>query len=636
MCLYLYSLGSVVGGEMSGELYQTDFKIGADARAHERDNVSRAQLFANKVDRLRDTLRDPDYVPVDANAFSLVDRFLPVGTVKSHGFYSGPGWSAGKAQTSVVSKVNPVDIEDRIAMYHDAAYAIFSGGTDADAQALSLLDLESSHAFRNDSGGSLLDFSRRTASSIALYNRAKDRKNGGFGESLFHASEFSLVTEEFIDSRIQLYIDSHSEDFYQIADPVASLEICGTCEEHVDPIFKRVFEENLGEKESEMTKKSKTAKEIKELMKTIRMNAALNKKQVAKPKKKKSNKVHVGLAPSAKASQAPVSIGTTLRSSPNVVKSASDNSVTVLARDLLTSVISTNLVNVDMSLWLPMNPVYLSSSSLSMYFTDYDSYKINQITFYYVPACASTTVGEVLMYVVDNPLSSLLNPNDSALLTKIMSEPIAAMGPCWQQNSIVWRPSSVGYKKLNPLIDLSPIETCFGDFCVYTTNESATTLGYVVADWDITFKDKRFNAMANKLYANLKPPSLVSCADYVTHVVNNPVTLYINSIPASGIWTEGTVVEFVFDSETAAMPTWSFGNSSYSNAVTTVAGNKFYGTVSGTYFGNVLLYVYANYDEALSQTTTARFLYNDTAAIQTFYIYYAIVYASPAYTYGLA
>jgi hypothetical protein len=636
MCLYLYSIGSVVGGEMSGELYQTDFKIGANARAHERDNVSRAQLFANKIDKVRDTLRSPDYVPVDASAFNIVDRFLPVGTVKSHGFYSGPGWSAGKEQTSVVSKIDPLDIEDRIAMYHDAAYAIFSGGTDSDAQALSLLDLEASHAFRNDSGGSLLDFSRRTASSIALYNRAKDRKNGGFRESLFHASEFSLVTEEFIDSRIQLYVNSHSEDFYQLSDPVASLEICGTCEEHVDPVSRRIFEENLGEKESEMTKKSKTAKEIKELMKTIRMNAALNKKQVTKPKKKKSNKVHAGLAPSARASQAPVSIGTTLKSSPNVVKSASDNSITVLARDLLTSVISTNLTNVDMSLWLPMNPIYLSSSSLSMYFTDYDSYKINQVTFYYIPACASTTVGEVLMYVIDNPESSLLNPLDSALLTKIMSEPIAAMGPCWQQNSIVWKPANVGFKKLNALIDQSPLETSFGDFCVYTTNESASTLGYVVADWDITFKDKRFNAMANKLYANLRPPSLVGCTDKAAHVVGNPVTLNAGTIVYSGIFVEGTIIQFVFDSETAVMPSWGFGNSTVSAATVTVPGNKFYGVVTNATLGVADFQVYGSYTAALAQSTTARFVYIDAAAVQTFYIYYAIVYASPAYTYGLA
>lgn len=44
-------------------------------------------------------------------------------TIRYHGNYVGPGWSAGKYQKSVVSAVPPVDEFDRTGMEHDFAYA---------------------------------------------------------------------------------------------------------------------------------------------------------------------------------------------------------------------------------------------------------------------------------------------------------------------------------------------------------------------------------------------------------------------------------------------------------------------------------------------------------------------------------
>lgn len=51
-----------------------------------------------------------------------------------HGNYCGPGWSAGKYQSSVVSDVVPIDVFDATCRCHDAEYATGGNKLFADAK----------------------------------------------------------------------------------------------------------------------------------------------------------------------------------------------------------------------------------------------------------------------------------------------------------------------------------------------------------------------------------------------------------------------------------------------------------------------------------------------------------------------
>lgn len=303
---------------------------------------------------------------------------------------------------------------------------------------------------------------------------------------------------------------------------------------------------------------------------------------------------------------APVAIGTTLYGA-KPRTNVSQDSVRVQAQDLLAAVDGPAASSVpELGVMWPLNPCYLASGSLAMYTPYYDEYKLHAVEFTFHTKMPTSTNGEVFMAVTSNPSNNLYDTSNSNFVAKFMTTPNAIMGPVWQSHKMIYRPDQASFKKVNPLTDASMVDSTYGDFVIYVQSTTlGSTIGYVVINYDITFRKKRFTS-AMVMLGELYPTLYTTVSEVGTlgvHVVNDPVQLVINNPGfASAASTKyGAVFEAIYDSGTAFPSLWA---SRILGGVTTnlavLPGQKFYLTVFSSSGGNYTARVYSNYSSAVA------------------------------------
>ncbi len=317
---------------------------------------------------------------------------------------------------------------------------------------------------------------------------------------------------------------------------------------------------------------------------------------------------------------APVAIGTTLYGA-KPRTSVSQDSVRVQAQDLLAAVDGPAASSVpELGVMWPLNPCYLASGSLSMYTPYYDEYKLHAVEFTFHTKMPTSTNGEVFMAVTSNPSNNLYDTSNSNFVAKFMTTPNAIMGPVWQSHKMIYRPDQSSFRKVNPLTDASMVDSTYGDFVIYVQSTTlGSTIGYVVINYDITFRKKRYTS-AMVMLGELYPTIYTTISEVGTlgaHVVNDPVQLVINNTGfASATATKfGAVFEAIYDSGTAFPSLWAsriLGGTTTNLAV--LPGQKFYLTIFNSSGGNYTARVYSNYSSAVAAGNDW-LVWNDAGAV---------------------
>lgn len=190
---------------------------------------------------------------------------------------------------------------------------------------------------------------------------------------------------------------------------------------------------------------------------------------------------------------APVSIGNTVQGCSPVITPTADG-VRVRGRDFL---ISANATSTSVTGWClvgaaPITPECMSASVLKGYCNSYAQYQVHGVALHYITASTTADAGSVMLYVGKDRAAPGLNPSAANLLPFVLSDHCTVITPIWKNASAVYHPSpkwySTGIGNDEPMCE----QSC-GEMFVLSKVTENNAPGYILMDYDITFKNMQVN-----------------------------------------------------------------------------------------------------------------------------------------------
>jgi hypothetical protein len=122
----------------------------------------------------------------------------------------------------------------------------------------------------------------------------------------------------------------------------------------------------------------------------------------------------------------------------------------------------------------------------------YAEYMVHAVAFHYVTATTTATPGSILMYVGKDRAGPGVITSSANLLPFILSDQETVISPVWQNCSSVFRPVPQWYTT-GLGNDEGLHEQACGEFFIFDKSDSANTPGYVIMDYDISFRVMQVN-----------------------------------------------------------------------------------------------------------------------------------------------
>jgi len=147
---------------------------------------------------------------------------------------------------------------------------------------------------------------------------------------------------------------------------------------------------------------------------------------------------------------------------------------------------------------MPLSPSVLASSGLRAFVQSYANFKVNKIVFHYITSSPTSQAGDIAFYYERDRSAPAPDTSNANFLPFVLSDPHTVLGPQWTNHSAVvtpaadWKSTCYG---VNP--DLS--EEGSGNILFYSKTNTSNSPGYVIMDYDITFKELSVNPRAGVL-----------------------------------------------------------------------------------------------------------------------------------------
>lgn len=220
----------------------------------------------------------------------------------------------------------------------------------------------------------------------------------------------------------------------------------------------------------------------------------VKRKPVVKQMKKKAIKSpQKPFGPVATIDTAPVSIGNTVRGAEPIVVQTREG-VRIKGRDFLITIPGVAAVDTSWQLVAacPLAPACMVASAIRSFANAYAQYTIHGMAFHFITAESTGNSGNILLYPVKDRAAPGLNTLSSNFLPLVLSDPHAVIGPLWNNCSAVylppleWRPTDVFNCE-----DLR--HQAAGELMVFTKSAALNAPGYVLVDYDISFRSLSIN-----------------------------------------------------------------------------------------------------------------------------------------------
>jgi len=190
---------------------------------------------------------------------------------------------------------------------------------------------------------------------------------------------------------------------------------------------------------------------------------------------------------------APVSIGNTVVGASPVIRQT-ENGVRVQGRDFMFQAAPVAASSTDwiLSGGCPLIPHAFVASVLRSYASIYAEFSVHGLTFHYITSSATNSIGDIMFYVNKNRGSALLDTTNPNFLSVVLSDPHTVMGPLWQNASAAYKPVPKYYS--TDILNDEDLRTQGpGELFLYTKSATLSSPGYVLVDFDITFRDLQVN-----------------------------------------------------------------------------------------------------------------------------------------------
>jgi len=230
------------------------------------------------------------------------------------------------------------------------------------------------------------------------------------------------------------------------------------------------------------------------------VKAKTMKKNVRKaPMKNQKRQKQVQFSNVSRIDTAPVAIGNSIRGSKPVITNSADG-CRVVGRDFVFESKATIAAINNWSLigGMPVTPSVLATSSLRSYAQLFSKYKINRLAFHYVTSSPTTQSGDILFYYEHDRNGPMIDYTNNSFLPFVLSDANTVLGPQWQNHTAIVKPvmdwNTTDYGMSTDLNEESD-----GSMFLFSKTSSANSPGYVLVDFDITFKEMCVNPRAGIL-----------------------------------------------------------------------------------------------------------------------------------------
>lgn len=224
-----------------------------------------------------------------------------------------------------------------------------------------------------------------------------------------------------------------------------------------------------------------------------------SKKQKTKQRGASAPRRAASFGPVSQINTAPVSVGNSVRGSrPRV--SQTTNGARVVGRDFAFALSATGAAVTSFELigGMPLTPCVLPSSVLRNYCQMFQKFKVNRVIVHYITSSPTSQAGDVLFYYERDALAPMPDYTNSSFLPFVLSDPNTVIGPQWTNHSALIQPTADWKTTLyGNQTDLN--EDKAGSLFFFSKTNAASSPGYLLIDYDISFKELSVNPRAGTL-----------------------------------------------------------------------------------------------------------------------------------------
>nr|UHS71996.1 MAG: hypothetical protein 3 [Luteoviridae sp.] len=203
--------------------------------------------------------------------------------------------------------------------------------------------------------------------------------------------------------------------------------------------------------------------------------------------------------PVSQINTAPVSVGNSVRGSRPAVTQTTDGA-RVVGRDFAfaLSASAAAITNWELIGGMPITPAALPSSVLRNYCQMFNKFKVNRLVVHYITSSPTSQAGDVLFYYEKDATAPMCDYSSSNFLPFVLSDPHTVIGPQWTNHSMSVKPTPEWKTTLygtNPDINEDKAGTIF----LFSKTNAANSPGYILIDYDISFRTLSVNPRAGQL-----------------------------------------------------------------------------------------------------------------------------------------
>ncbi len=309
---------------------------------------------------------------------------------------------------------------------------------------------------------------------------------------------------------------------------------------------------------------------------------------------------------------APTSIGNTYQGATPIVVPTRDG-IRIKGRDYFLTVDTTSAAVLGWTLvaGAPLGLGCMVTSSLKGFANTYGEYMIHGMAFHYITSNSTSDTGSLMMYIAKDRAGPGLITSSPNLLSVVLSDHNTTIGPIWKNNTALSFPDPQ-WLTTDVLNDEGLHEQAVGELFVLTKTGQLDTSGYILIDYDISFREMQTNIKQLTLpVSRMKYTQVIlsKFAAVTTGVTNMSVLtnagflldgVTVSSSPSGGV--VGDVYKVIFNVTNATLTNVTAGTlfqylvAGTGNAVTIADGFTCYMTMSGTSIG----FLYPTYYAAVN------------------------------------
>lgn len=250
----------------------------------------------------------------------------------------------------------------------------------------------------------------------------------------------------------------------------------------------------------------------------------------------------------------PVSYGTSIKAfAPKVQRSLTN--ARMQGRDFIGTVEGQGVSTFGLGKSALLSPAYFQSTVLGNLARSFERYRWNKLRVHYVPKVATSVTGQIILCSQRSVSEPGLQPEAGTFLPRSMSQGNASFGPLWAPSYIDIDCDSA-FRNVDPATTADPDDCIHEELQVYTQVNSAQQVGYLFAEYDISFEEPVYQPHSTSIPISTGPGVRVVLTDQATYAVNDDIALLdAQNVLSLATTPNGTIYRMVFDLQGSTAPT---------------------------------------------------------------------------------